>query len=190
MSSDVEIANRALQLLGASRITALSDDTVNGRECNAVYEQLRQAELRSHTWNFAITRRALAADATAPVFGRARSFTLPAECLRILPPYPEEDINTRDWVIEGRAIYTNDSDPLNLRYIQDVTDPNQMDSLFREALSHSMALAMCEKLTQSRSLRDRINAERADIYALAKKVNAVENVPQRPVESEWVTARL
>jgi hypothetical protein len=190
MASNVQIANRALQLLGAARITALSDDTVNGRECNAVFDQIREAELRSHTWNFAITRTQLAADATAPAFGRAREFPLPSDCLRVLPPYPEEDYNTRDWRVEGRSIYTNDSDPLDLRYVKGETDPARFDALFAEAFAHSLALAMCEKLTQSRSLRDRINAERDKVYALAKKTNAIENVPQRPVEDEWVTARL
>src|SRR6185437_8862206 len=56
-TSPVDIANRALQHVGASRITAFSDDSKQASETFFCYDKLRRAELRRNIWRFA-TRRA------------------------------------------------------------------------------------------------------------------------------------
>ena len=189
MASEVEICNRALQKLGAKSIVSLTQDSVNAIECNLAYNIIRDKELRAHPWNFAITRDQLAEDATDPAFGRANSFTLPSDCLRLLDPYPEDNSNDRDHQIEGRKIYTDDSAPLNIRYIKRVTDPNEMDVLFREALAASLALELCEKLTQSNPKKESIKDDYKNIIREARRVNAIENVAGEPPTSVWITAR-
>lgn len=190
MASEVGIANRALQKLGATRITSLSDASTSARACNACYETLRDAALRRHPWNFAVARAELAADATAPTWGRANAFQLPSDFLRLLPPYPEDNVNTLDWQIEGRKIYTDDSAPLYVRYIAQVTDPNTMDILFRELLASTMAVEMCEELTQSNTKKAALRDEIKEIIAEAKRTNAIENVSAATPEDTWLTARL
>lgn len=189
MASDAEIANGALQKLGAGFIVALSDDSVQARACTRCYDRLRRAELRKHSWNFARERAQLAADVTAPLFSYANAFTMPADLLRLMPPDPMMNSGSLDWQIEGRKILTNDSAPLNIVYIKDVTDANMMDELFRDALSARMANEMCEELTQS-------NQKKADAvlaYKLAvseaRKINAFENISAEAPEDDWVTVR-
>lgn len=189
MASEVEICNAALQKLGAKRITALTEDSRNGRACNAAYARLRDAELRAHTWRFAITRESLPADATAPAFGKARSFPVPATMLRLLPPYPEMNMNDLDWEIEGRAIYTNDSAPLQIRYIKQETDPNKMDALFREALASRMAYELCEEITQSNTKRQLATEDYKMAMKEARRTNAIESISAEPPEDPWITAR-
>ena len=46
MASVVEIVNSALNLLGASTITALTDDSKNARICNQRYEPIRNIIFR------------------------------------------------------------------------------------------------------------------------------------------------
>lgn len=190
MASEVDICNRGLQKLGASRITSLLQDTPNARSCNTAYPNLRDKLLRSHPWRFAITRATLAADATEPDWGKANAFQLPSDCLRVLAPYPEDNLNSHDWEIEGRKIYTDDSDPLYIRYIKREEDPNQFDALFAECLSALIALELCEEITQS-------NTKKADLkedYELsireARKANAFESISAAPPEDEWITKRL
>jgi hypothetical protein len=191
MASEADIANRALQMLGAKRIVSLTDDeSKNARACNACYEILRDSEIRLHPWNFAINRAELAADATAPAFGRARAFQLPSTCLRVLPPYPEEDLEDLDWIVEGKKIYTDDSAPLQVRYLQVVTDPNEMDSLFREALSAKMAMEMCEEITQSNTKGEALERRYVAAIAKAKKANAIEHANKLPPDDSWITARV
>lgn len=190
MASQVEICNRALQILGAQRITSLDEGSRNALSCAAAYEPVRLAELRKHPWSFAVRRAVLAADSPAPTWGRANAFTLPSTCLRLLPSYPEDNVNSLDWQIEGRAILTDESAPLYIRYIADVTDPNTMDALFREALSAKLAFEMCEEITQSNSKQEIAGGRYKDAVAEARKANAIERVAAEPPEDTWITARL
>lgn len=193
MASDVEIVNRALQLLGAARVIALTDDSVSARAMNNAYAPVRQAALRAHPWNFAVRRASLAASATAPAFGPARAFPIPAGFLRLLPQDSTDAINTKDWKIEGhdggKAILTDDSAPLKIRYIVDVTDAELMDPLFRETLSHDLALACCEEITQSNSKEEKIRTARTLLIREARRTNAIENVPQVAVDDTFITTR-
>lgn len=185
-TSEVSIANLALQKLGAARVTSLTDDnSAEARACNACYAALRDRELRAHAWNFSIKRQILAPDATAPVFDYAYAFTKPSDCLRILPP------NTRalDWHYEGNKILTNDGDTLNLRYISQVTDPAQFDAMFVETLASRMAWHMAEELTQSNTKKaDALRDYRLSVSE-ARRANAFEQISSDPPVDEWVAAR-
>lgn len=189
MASEVEICNRALQKLGAKRITALTEDSVNARACNAAYATLRDALLRAHPWVFAIDRAELAADSTAPDWGRANAFQLPSDFIRLLRPYPEDNSLDLDWQIEGQKIYSDDSDPIYIRYIKRVTDPNLMDPLFREALSTKIAFEVCEEITQSNEKKSQLREDLKTAIAEARKANAFEQVSADPPEDTWITAR-
>lgn len=189
MASEVQICNRALQKLGAKRITSLSQDSVNARACNVAFTDVRDAEYRKHSWNFAIERASLAADSSDPAWGRAKSYTLPSDFIRLLPPYPEDNLNDLDWQIEGNKILTDDSAPLYVRYIKRVTDPNLMDSLFREALACKLAIELCEEITQSNTKKESLKADYMDAIREAKKLNAIENVAQEPPEDTWISER-
>lgn len=189
MASEVGIANRALQKLGAKRITSLTEDSRNARAINAAYTELRDAELRAHTWNFAVKRVQMAADATAPIFGRTNSFTLPSDFLRKLNLDPEFVVNSEDAQIEGRKLLTNDSAPLDMRYIYRVEDPNEMDVLFREALASRIAFELAEEITQSNTKKAAAAADYKRAVSEAKRTNAIERVALQPPEDTWVTVR-
>lgn len=190
MASTVGICNRALQKLGAKRITSLSDDSVNARACNAAYESCKLALLEEHEWGFALDRAELAADSDEPDFGRAYSYTLPSDFIRLAHPYPEDNGNDLDWIIEGRKIYTDDAAPLEVRYIYNVTDPQEMTALFREALSAKLALELCEELTQSNTKKDSLKDDYEKALRAAKRSNAMQRVSGEPPEDTWVTVRV
>lgn len=56
MATKLQIVNRALQMLGAKRITALNDPVKEALEMDACYTRVLEGELRAHNWRFA-TRR-------------------------------------------------------------------------------------------------------------------------------------
>ena len=58
-TAPVDIANRALQHCGASRIAALTDNDKGAGEISQCYDGLRRAELRRNVWRFAIRRATL-----------------------------------------------------------------------------------------------------------------------------------
>ena len=188
MASVTSTCNRGLQLLGAARILDITDNTRNGRACNACYDALRQSELRKHRWRFAIKRVVLSPLVEVdPHSEFSYIFQLPADCLKILKP---ENDPYCDWQLEGRKLYTNSTAVLNLRYIADITDPNTMDSTFREMLSAKMAEAMCEEITQSNSKKADAMAAYKLANSEAKKANAFETIPAEPETDSWVLARI
>jgi hypothetical protein len=206
MASVIDVCNRALQKLGAKRISALTDQTPSARACALAYPIIRQSELRKYDWNFAISRVQLAADSPAPTWGRQNSFTLPADYIKLTNAYPEtlsNDINTvgvsvaftaestgmRDWVIEGKKIVTNDSSPLNLRYIADITDTSMWDAIFVEVVATAMAYELCEELTQSNTKKSDIAQAYKTIIDSAKHASSIEIAPADPPPDTWLTCR-
>lgn len=183
--SITSICNRALQRLGAARILDITDDTRNGRSCNACYDAVRRSELRKNYWRFSILRVTLAPLTTAPVFGYGYAFQLPADYLRIVKPRD----SFLDWQLENGKILTNDGPVLELRYVADVTDPTLMDGLFAESTSLKMAHAMCEEITQSASKMQGIIQDYKDLIKEARMVNAFETIPMEPQEDEWLIVR-
>lgn len=190
MASTVDICNRALQKLGAKRITSITEDSVNARACNVAFEPVKLKLLRSHTWNFSKKRVQLAADATEPVFGYDYAYSLPADYVKLLPPDPESNVNDLDWQIEGKKILTNDAAPIDVRYIYNVSDANEMDALFRELLATELAFELCEELTQSNTKKEGLREDKRDILSEARRNNAIEQpVSHEPPEGTWLTAR-
>lgn len=189
-ASQTDICNRALQRLGAQRIQSINDQSPAARACLTCYYPVRDAVLRSHRWGFAIQRFQLAASSTPPVFGPANYFPLPTGWLKVLSPDAKMNWNFRDWIIESNQIVSDMSAPLSVRIVMSIEDTTKYDPCFVEAFAARMAWEMCEQVTQS-------NTKKADCKTAfdlaigeAKKANAIEQVPQRPEEDEWVTARL
>jgi hypothetical protein len=203
MAADVDICNLAMQKLGAKRIAVLTEDSRNARSCNNCYASLRDAVMRANPWSFAITRTILAPSTTAPAFDFKYAFPLPSDCLKVIKPRD----NDLDWTLERvngvRSILTNaskgsavlpatgvTSPNLALRYIQRVTDPNQFDPIFIQALASMIAWETCEEITQSNTKKaDQLNNYKYWIGE-ASKANAFEKVPVDPPEDTWITAQL
>ncbi|OGT79394.1 MAG: hypothetical protein A3J35_04335 [Gammaproteobacteria bacterium RIFCSPLOWO2_02_FULL_52_10] len=189
MSSETEICNRALQKLGAGRITSLTQDSANARSCNVAYEPIRDAELRAHPWSFSVKRVQLAALATAPTFYFDNQFQLPSDFLRLLPRDRFDNLADLDWTIEGRNLLTDDAAPLDVRYVAKITDPNTMDALFREALSSKIAYELCEEITQSNTKKEAARTDYIMVIREARRINAIEKTAEYLPEDEWLTAR-
>lgn len=194
--SSTSIANRALQMVGAAAILALTDNTPEARAANNCYDACRRAELRAHRWNFARKRALLAPSATPPAFGYTYSFPLPTDCLYV----PLTNDWDSDWEVEGRAILTNsgnspdsatppDGTVLALAYVADVTDPPLFDPLFCEALAARMAVEMVERLTQSNQKAQDMQGRYKFAIAEASSANAFEQLAQDPPEDDWIAAR-
>ena len=133
MASVVDICNGALNQLGATTILSLTEDSKNARLCNSRYTQVRDALFRTHPWNCLQKRIELALDTSAPIWGFKYSYTLPADCLRLLRIL---DYDT-NYKVEGRKVLSN-SETMKILYVSRVTDPNEYDELLRETISASL----------------------------------------------------
>lgn len=157
MPSETDCLNDALAQIGAVAITAIDDGSVNANYCQRLYPALRQSLLRSHHWNFALTRIALAQNAIAPVFEFAFAYTLPADCLKV-KEYNGASVDTSNlslyelaaagrFAIEGRTLLSNDGQ-VKIVYVRDVTDPNQWDALFYQVVATWLAGKLAHAITK------------------------------------------
>ena len=129
-TSVVQIVNNALIKIGASAILTLTENSEAARAANLIYEQIRDACIRDHVWNFAIRRVELAQNSTAPAFEFSYQYNLPSDCLRVLRM---EDMGMY-YKIEGGKLLT-DEGTAKILYLARVEDVNLFDSLFGEGLA-------------------------------------------------------
>ena len=100
MTSTVDIANFALNIIGASNISSLDENSKPARLVNQRYEGVRDAVFRSHPWNCLIRRTELAQEVDTPAFGYSKQYALPTDpfCLRVLEfsngslSYPQDNM--------------------------------------------------------------------------------------------------
>jgi hypothetical protein len=92
--------------------------------------------------------------------------------------------------VEGGKILSYLPAPLNVRYAQDITDPNRWDATFEEALACKLAMEACEDLTQSSTKFQQVATEYGDAIKTAIRANAIERPPEPLAESDWILARI
>jgi hypothetical protein len=172
--SDVNICNSALNMIGASNILDLTEDSKTGRICNQRYEFVRDAVMRAHPWNCLIQRTSLAPDATSPVFEFSYQFTLPTDpyCLRLLSLEQLDTIHR----VEGRKILTDES-TINILYIGRVNDPQQWDTLLVETIAARMAADIAYAIVGSNNLVQDMYNLYSNKLSEARFVDATEGTP-------------
>lgn len=199
MASEAVICNQALVKVGAARISALTDDTKQARALSAIYEIKRDAELAANPWSFAIKRAAIPASSTAPTFGWGYAYPVPTDYLAMVEV--GEDYTFYDsasgalFAIEtdsngGGAVLTDQTSPLNIRYIYRVTNTGLFAPLFVEALACRLAAEVCEELTQSASKKEALWGEYRRAIREARRLNAIEQPPRKNPPTSWERALL
>ena len=192
MASTVDMCNSALNLLGASTISSLTEDTKNARLCNQRYEPIRDRVFRSHNWNCLIKRVQLAQDSTAPVVEYSYAYTLPTDCLRVLKIHNGSTDSIKsalDYKIEGRKVVTDET-TIYLVYIALITDPNEFDSYLREAISHQLAADICYAITNNSTLANNYMTRADERLREARFIDATENALDTVEANEFTDARL
>jgi len=182
------INNQALAKLGATEITSIDDDTTgNAIKCRAIYENVRDSLLRTYVWNCAIERAELALLSTTPEFGYSYEYTLPAApyCLRVL-----EMDGGYEFKVEGRKLLT-DQETCKIRYIKRITNPTELDALFVRVIVCDLASQLAVSITQSKTLKERLDLELKTALLEAKMADAMEGLEDEQDEATddlWVEA--
>lgn len=198
MSSDTEIANRALTKLGDQRILSLGDDNNAGRTMNALYAQVRDEELARNHWKFAIKRAQLVALSAVPSWGYAYQFPLPTDYLGLVQL---NDVFLRGskrkgaWSVErasddsGLVLLTDLPAPLKVRYVARIENSGQFHPLFCGLLAAKLAYEACEAVTQSSSKKaDAANGYKVALMEAAR-VDAIELPPDELPWGSWLESR-
>lgn len=159
-TSEVQIVNVALTILGEDPIASLTDATTAARVANRIFAPQRDALLRSHPWNFATKRATLAQLAEAPAFGFAYQYALPNDYIFVQSLNDNdqsEDVGDRykvEMSAAGQRVLVTDEGTAQIRYTARVTDPTQFDALFDVALAQKLAAELADTLTNSTTKAD------------------------------------
>jgi len=190
ISSPVDICNLALDHLNVKPIVSIETPSNSTEElCARWYDQSRREALRRYPWNFAAKRIILAPDATDPVFGYSKQFTLPADFIRM--KYINQSVLVRDnpipassYTIEDNKILIGEgsvinTDQLRLIYISDFETVTRMEPAFISLLAITLAQNMSYKLSQSNGNVERLNALMEQAETKARAINGQDNPPRR-----------
>jgi len=159
-STDVEIANQALLMLGQKTIQDLLEDTPEGLAVRTYYEDARDHTLRDIKPSFAVKRSAFLALSSndPPEFGFDHAHALPIDSLLVIginlngsSSFGSDlgDQQFREWRVEGQDIL---SDRANIKILYIHTDASieaLMDSSYVKALAAYLAAEMSYTLTES-----------------------------------------
>ena len=192
MASQIDIANRALQKVGAKQIGSLTEGSVEADAVNSCYDILLNAELQTNAWKFALKRVQLPANSSTPdpeAQVRAFVFQLPSDFVRVAPFDPVEETFPLDHLVEGRTIVSDDASPLDLRYVSNTVAPEKYDPLFIEALAARISIEIVETLTQSNTKKAALEDAYAAHVRTARSRNAIQAEPTQSEVDDWITVR-
>jgi len=192
MATVIDICNRALSLIHAQPIGALTESSQEAVLCNQFYDELRLSLLRDHAWNFA-TRRVVLGEEIDEYTLYTYAYTYPSDCLyarRLLPSATEVvafevQANLSN---SGRVILT-DLEDAELEYTIDIENTNVMDPLFRGALSWLLAANLAPPLKAKTQLVQAMTQGYFAALSRAKMADANEGSTPLQQSNTFVDAR-
>jgi len=113
-----------------------------------------------------------------------------------IPNQPNVNVIYRDYKIEqmpdgsGMAIVSDQPSPLYIRYISNAINEGNFDPSFSEAFACSLAIAICEELTQNTQKLAQIEQIYIKVMGEARKRNAYEKQPTQSPVDPYIVVRL
>ena len=193
MSSETDVANVALRLIGQTPITNRTDGTANGNIIDDIFDDIRDDCLRYNPWNFATKRVELAKSSTAPAFEFDFAYPLPADWIRTVSVHSNDNgygviLHRMEKTGTQRTIVCS-SQQLFLRYIYRETDPTLWSSDFRRVVSLAIARDLAVPIASSNVLQDQLNKQFERAMARARSSDGMGGSPEQRPRGSWVDRR-
>jgi hypothetical protein len=193
MSSETDVSNVALRLIGQTPITNRTDGSVNGNIIDDIFDDTRDDLLRYSPWNFATHRVQLARSGTAPVFEFDYSYPLPADWIRTVSVHSNDaghgSVLYRMEVIGSQRTIVCSADEIYLRYVKKETDPGLWSADFRRAMSLALARDLAVPISSSNVLQDQLSKQFEKTMARVRSSDAMGSSPEARPRGSWVTNR-
>lgn len=202
-TTDVDICNSALFLLGAEEISSLSSsvEAENDRVkvLARVYPPFKEARLTEYPWHWTREKRQLSRDATSPLNEWTYRYLIPAESLRIHAYYDSNQVGARPFRNLNRIgdhVYTD----ATTLYVDSTEDKSEGDwpRLFEDYFSAALASRIAIAVTGQRSLAEYwhqvaygLPQEQGEggLYAKAKAWDTTQTPPTQIQDFSLIEAR-
>jgi len=183
-TTDTDVANIALKMVGAPSITSLDQGTPEADSINEVYSTVRDAAFQDHNWNFATKRVIPSKDSSTPVYGFAYQFDKPADYIKLV-----EIEDDPEYKIEGSYILC-DQDPIKISYVYRNTSVVTWSPLFVMYFALLLASTVAEDLTQSSTLAEKLETKAEKLLQKARFADATEDDPEDITADLWIDSRI
>lgn len=151
-TTDIDIASRALVMMGANPITSFTDGSREAIVASNLYDEITRGEMSAYPWRFLTTQEKMNRELVIPVGVEwEASYTIPAASLRVLNVKVNGFPVSFDTFL--KSVHTNASvnDAVVAEYVKDVPETNwphffrnyivfRMASIFSSALGRDGAL--------------------------------------------------
>jgi len=179
MTTNIQLASNALQLIGDEPISSFADEGVGAKVMGAIYEPTIKALLSSHYWTFTLKKQKLNRLSQTPLNDFQYAFQMPTDSIRILK------INPRAFYkIYRDLIYSNQRD-IDVDYIFR-PDESQWPEYFQLAVMYKLAsdaaMAVTDNENKNSIYEEKFRATMAQAFALDSQQN-----PQVPIVDQPFT---
>ena len=187
-NSDIDIASRALVLIGAEPITSFTAQSTEATVANAIYEDMVRTTLCSSRWRFATNQAELNLLTATPTGRYDRAHQLPADLLML------HAITVSDAVIEynvyGDKVFSDSasSDTLVADYTFRALEQD-FPSYFTVALQFSLAAAFALGIARDEQLSSVLEAKGGQLLQQAKTLDSQQQTTRKLLTSRFITER-
>lgn len=178
-STKVDIASRALQLMGADSISSLSADGVEANVMNALFDHVYEELLTEAYWNFAkkdATLSKLSSSPTDPSW--LYQYQLPSDWLTTVYPWiTTSGTEITSYQHQEMTILCS-YDGISLKYIY-APDVSELPRWFQNYLIYALAYKTSEKVVSEGALIERLKKDFMEARGRATKQNYMGDPPRR-----------
>ncbi|MBQ8482438.1 MAG: hypothetical protein IJ532_08175 [Alphaproteobacteria bacterium] len=196
--TELDIFNMAALALGAKRSISTNDKTNIAEEMQAAFRLVRDNLIRSYNWDCCQKEDTLALKEVKDGERLAYVYQVPSDCLQIISlngiqtGYSGvERVEFYDplYKIRGHNLFTKLKAPLKVEYSYRNEDITSYDACFCKVLALDLAIAVCDRATNSDSKKESLKRDRREAINDALRSNALE-IPARPkITGNWLKSR-
>ena len=172
-TTSIDIANRALILLGGREITSFMDNTNEAKIAKNLYLSTRDYVLRAYPWASLKKRAALAELADKPISGFLHQYQLPNDSIRVLEVHSSGKIRPSDWEVNGDTVLT-DAKPVSIVYLSGNLPESKYSSQLVQALVYRLASEMAYPMTGNNTAQGNFAALFSQVLDEARTTDSLE----------------
>ncbi len=187
-NSDIDIAARALVLIGAQPITSFSSSSTEALVASNVYEDVVRTALCASRWRFATNQAVLNALTAAPTGRFDTAHQLPSDLL-MLHAVTVNDLNL-GYNVYGDKIYSNAT--VNEVVVADYTyraGEQDFPSYFTLAVEYALAAAFALAIARDEQLATMFEKKAAQLMQQAKTLDSQQQTTRKLVTSRFIAER-
>jgi hypothetical protein len=187
-NSDIDIAARALVLIGAQPITSFSSSSTEALVASNVYEDVVRTAMCASRWRFATNQAVLNALTAAPTGRFDTAHQLPSDLL-MLHAVTVNDLNL-EYNVYGDKIYSNAT--ANEVVVADYTyraGEQDFPSYFTLAVEYALAAAFALAIARDEQLATMFEKKAAQLMQQAKTLDSQQQTTRKLVTSRFIAER-